>query len=34
MIRTREPLEVDRATLPTDGTFQRIGGECWQVFDI
>jgi transposase len=34
MIRTREPLEVDRATLPTDGTFQRIGVERRQVFDI
>ncbi|QQO53413.1 MAG: hypothetical protein N838_08620 [Thiohalocapsa sp. PB-PSB1] len=29
-----ELLEVDRATLPTDGTFQRIGVERRQVFDI
>lgn len=29
-----ESLQVDRATLPTDGTFQCIGYEHRQVFDI
>jgi transposase len=29
-----ESLKVDRATLPTDGTFRRIGFERRQVFDI
>jgi transposase len=29
-----ESLQVDRATLPTDGTFQCIGYERRQVFDI
>jgi transposase len=29
-----ESLKVDRATLPTDGTFRRIGYERRQLFDI